>query len=229
VIGTAARRLWLVAAAAGTVWPAASALAQTTGGGLPPRHEVVASVVGIGRVPLGATAADLTRPGGGSLPVFRAETRAAAGTGVEALVGLRVTEGFAVEVAGSWQRTEFQAEVSGDLEGAAPVVLTGPFTRLAINGSAVWTWRRRSRLPVFLRGGAGWMEELADGATASAIGTLGNVGAGVKYWWNDSPGRRVRVGLRAEARALIRVRGLTFGARTVSLAPAASAGFVIGF
>ena len=78
---------------------------------------------------------------------------------------------------------------------------------------------------VVVRGGAGWMREMAGWGTYAEDGAIGDLGLGVKYWWHtrarDDTGR---LALRVDARLAGRAGGIVIGARTFRVAPLVAAG-----
>ncbi|MCC7008573.1 MAG: hypothetical protein IT184_07125 [Acidobacteria bacterium] len=183
-----------------------------------------------GPAPLGTSSADLVRPNGEPLSVFRTDVRFGLGAGGEAGVAAFLSRRVGVEASGSWLRQQIRTTISDDYEGAAPVTLTQPMYRLAVEGALVVMLAQDPKSGVFLRAGGGWMQEMTDGATLAETGATAAAGLGMKYWWRDRPvGRGARIGLRVEARLLARTRGLTFGSRTWQFGPTGMAGLVVGF
>lgn len=193
--------------------------------------EAAFGVSWVGTMPTGDRSADLARPDGGPLSLFRTKVSIGPGPGAEVHVSKAVSPGFAAELSGSWTRLEIRTEIIADSEGAALVTATTSLSRIAIEGSGLWTLAGTSdATSFFVRAGGGWMRELAAGAVLAADGAVGNAGAGVKYWWGTSiPGRGRRWGLRVDGRAVLRWRGVDLGTRTVRVAPAASANLMIRF
>jgi hypothetical protein len=144
--------------------------------------------------------------------------------------GRSVGSRLAVEATGTWTFTTIRAKVSTDIEGAPDATLTEDLSRVSVEGSARWRLAGDARRGLYVRAGAGWMRELAAGATLSETGVIGNVGAAMKYWWGASSSvQRRRLGLRLDGRAVLRSGGVDLGEGGVRLAPAASANLMIGF
>lgn len=185
----------------------------------------------IGPMPHGERSADLTRPDGGALPLLGTTVSIGPGPGVEAHLARVLSDRVTVEATGTWISTEIRTRITSDFEDAPALTSSTSLTRLSVEGSALWTIATRGdRRTVFLRAGGGWMRELVGGAALAVDGAVGNVGAGVKYWWGTSiPGRGRRLGLRVDGRAVLRWRGVDLGTRIVRVAPAASANLMIGF
>jgi hypothetical protein len=178
----------------------------------------------------GDSDASLTRPSGGPLVLFKSDISLGPGPGAEIHFGRPVGARLAFEATGTWTLTTIRAKVSTDFEGAPDATLTENVSRFSVEGSALWRLAGSAKRALYLRGGAGWMRELAAGATLAQTGVIGNVGAAVKYWWGASSSvRRRRLGLRLDGRAVVRSDGIDLGESGVHVAPAASADLMIGF
>jgi hypothetical protein len=190
-----------------------------------PRVAIGASGVVLGPIPLGTASADYQTPGGDALSLFHTEGRLPTSGGVEGHVTVSVAPRVALEAAGAWMRPHLTARIGDDFEGADAVRTSLPLSRFSAEGAVLVAFARRGRAVWFVRGGAGWMREMAGWGTFAADGTIGDLGLGVKYWWRtrvrDDTGR---LGLRVDARLAGRAGGLVAGARAVRLAPLVSAG-----
>jgi hypothetical protein len=179
---------------------------------------------------IGSRDASHARPGGGPLLIFTSDLSLGAGPGIEAHFGRPIGPRLAVEATGAWSFTTIRTKVSGDIEGAPDATVSDDLTRFSIEGSALWRLAGGARRALYLRGGAGWMRELAAGSTLGGNGVIGNVGAAVKYWWGAASSvPRRRLGLRLDGRAVLRSGGVDLGSASVKVAPAASADLMIGF
>jgi hypothetical protein len=184
----------------------------------------------MGQMPFGERDASLTRPGGGSLRLFNSDISFGPGPGAEVHFGRPFGPRLAFEATGTWTLTKIRAVVSTDFEEAPDATLTEDLSRVSLEGSAVWRVAGGADRALYLRGGAGWMRELAAGATLAETGIIGNVGVAVKYWGGASSAiPRRRLGLRLDGRAVLRSGGVDLGATGVQVAPAASADLMIGF
>jgi hypothetical protein len=228
------RRGWRAAAvavliAAATVATAPAAWAQT--GSRTAGAELAAGALVVGAMSLGSSTADLLRPDGGPLTLFRSAARLNPAPGLELHVSAPVTSRVSVEATGTWVPTDVRTRITDDFEDVPDATLTTGMSRFSVEGSLLATLAGRgARTSVFIRAGAGWMREVAGGAALAADGVIGNIGAGVKYWWGTQPpvgGHRL--GVRVDGRAVLRWRGLSLGATAVRVAPAASADLLIGF
>ena len=195
-----------------------------------PRVDIAVTGALVGPVSFGQSSMDFLRPDGSVLSVFRAENRLAPGLGPEVHVAFPARRRLTVELSGSWNRGQLQSRISGDIESPGDVVLTQALDRVTAEGSLVWTWRVRGRTSWFVRGGAGWMREMADGGLLREDAVVVNAGAGLRYWWRARPrGMLRRVGLRFEGRASVRSSGLSLGEQAARVAPVFSGGLIFGF
>jgi hypothetical protein len=205
---------------------AAPAAAQTGLRG----YELSIGAVAMGAMPFGESDATFSRPSGSPLLVFNSDISMGPGPGAEVHFGRSVGSRLALEVTGTWTLTTIRAEVSTDIDSAPDATLTEDLSRFSVEGSALWRLAGDGKRALYVRGGAGWMRELAGAASLAENGVIGNVGASVKYWWGASTSvQRRRLGLRLDGRAVLRSGGVDLGVDGVRLAPAASADLMIGF
>ena len=205
---------------------AAPAAAQTGLRG----YELAVGVLGIGAMPFGESDGTFSRPSGNPVLVFNSEISLGPGPGAEVHFGRSVGARLAFEATGTWTFTRIRAAVSTDIDNAPDTTVTEDLNRFSVEGSALWRLSGDQRRGVYLRGGAGWMRELAGGGTLAETGVIGNLGAAVKYWWGaSSPVRRHQLGIRLDGRAVLRSGGVDLGVGGVRLAPAAAADLLIGF
>jgi hypothetical protein len=190
-----------------------------------PRVEIGGSALVMGPMSLGLASADYQTPRGDALPLFHADARMAASPGAEGRVTVSIAPNMALEAAGAWMRPHIVSRIDGDYEGAAAVTARLPLSRFTAEGAALVTIVRHGRTVWFLRGGAGWMREMAGWGTYAEDGVIGDLGLGVKYWWHtrarDDTGR---VALRVDARFAGRAGGIVTDARTFHVAPLVVAG-----
>lgn len=183
-----------------------------------------------GSVSYGSSNANETRPDGSVLPLFSTASRRSAGTGLEGLLAVRLGGHAQAELSGTWSRADLQTTATGDFESAAATTSTLGVTAFTIEGAGLWLLPRVGKLQPFVRGGAGWLRELTSDRALTGDGTVANAGAGVKYlWYERSRGVVKRFGLRSDLRLVWRSGGLSLGTKSNLLAPAASAGVIIGF
>jgi len=221
--------LWLCAAVA-VAWPSA-AWAQATPAAAGSRPiELTVQGAWVGPASFGSANQTFLRQDGSSYTVFEAQSSLGSGVGVEANIGYPIGSRLQAEFTGSWSRSGLRTNIVGDVEDADNVTLTETIMRVSVEGGALWTLKTRARSTLFLRGGAGWMRELAGSGALAEDGLVANAGVGMKYWWGAStPGQQPRIGLRIEGRVAIRSAGVTLGERSVRVAPIASGGLIVRF
>jgi hypothetical protein len=184
----------------------------------------------MGAMPFDESDATFSRPSGSPLLLFNSDISMGPGPGAEVHFGRSVGSRLALEATGTWTFTTIRAKVSTDIDNAPDATLTEDLSRFSVEGSALWRVAGDAKRALYVRGGAGWMRELAGRATLAETGVIGNVGASVKYWWGASTSvQRRRLGLRLDGRAVLRSGGVDLGVDGVRLAPAASADLMIGF
>ena len=229
------RGLRVVLGALAVAAMASPALAQSTAQAASvrprtPRVDIAIQGAWIGPVSFGESSMDLLRPDGSPLTVFRSENRLASGLGTEVHVAFPARQRLTVELSGTWTRADLESRISGDIEDAEDVTVSEALDRVTAEGSLVWTWRTTRRTSWFVRGGAGWMREMAARGLLREDGVIVNAGAGLRYWWRERPrGALRRLGLRFEGRASIRSSGLSLGEQTSRIAPVFSGGLILGF
>jgi hypothetical protein len=178
---------------------------------------------------LDATSGDETQPNGTPFPLFAAQTRLDAATGLAAALSRQLAGPIAVEVDGSWRKPTYRTTVTSDAEGATLVDATNVATEVTVAGAVVVTLARQSHLQPFVRMGGGWRRELSEDRTLSANGRLVMIGGGVKYWMGGR-GFGGRLGLRVDVGVLGRSGGLDLqGTGTFHFAPAAGASLSVRF
>jgi len=171
---------------------------------------------------LGALSGDETQPNGAPFPLFTAQTRLDATTGLAAVLSRRIGGPISAEADGFWRKPTYRTTVTSDAEQATLVDATNGATEYAVAGAIVVTLARQSRLQPFVRAGGGWRRELSGDRTLSADGGLVMVGGGVKYWMGGR-GSGGRLGLRVDVGVLGRSGGLQGGPGAFHFAPAAGA------
>jgi hypothetical protein len=179
---------------------------------------------------LAAISGDETRPNGAPFPLFTAQTRVDAATGLAAALSRQLAGPISVEADGSWRKPTYRTTVTADAEPATLGDATNGATEFVVAGAVVVTLARQSRLQPFVRVGGGWRRELSADQTLSADGRLVMIGGGVKYWMGGR-GFGGRLGLRADVGVVGRSGGLGLpGATgTFRFAPAAGASASLRF
>lgn len=216
----------MVAAAGGT------ASAQPRSAGRPARVELGVGLTWIGVASIGGSDANETTPGGGSSRLFSTSTDLGAAPGVDARVGVRLTDLLQIEGAASYSTPSVRTTIGNDVETSDLTIATEAVKQIVVEADVlVFLSRQRAgkRGTPFISAGAGYLRQLHEGATLVQTGRTFQAGGGVKFVLaarNRSPLKTV--GVRADARAVARVSGVTLDGRT-HLSPALGAGLFFGF
>jgi hypothetical protein len=225
--GVPMRRVSLLAACGAwlTLVSAAPALAQTPQPSLWHRIDITIAAEGIGSSALASKDVTLVAPDGSPYLLYRTSDRLSAGKGVELHIGVPLFGHVRAEASGSFSRSQLRTSLSGDVEGADAVTATSRLSRFTVEGSAMWLIKDDGRLHLFVRGGGGWMRELAANDALSRDGGIASVGGGMIWWWRPQ-GLLIfkRFGLRAEAQATGRRSGMWFGNHDIKVAPVVTVG-----
>ncbi len=180
---------------------------------------------------MGNMDATAATPGGGSFRLFSSSATLGAAPGVDARIGVRLTDRLQIEGAGSYGMPRLRTSVANDIEAGAATIME-PTKQLLVEGSVLVSfkpWRADRRRAPFVAGGAGYLRQLHEGATLVQTGPTFHAGGGVKFAMvNRSRTRLKSVGLRLEARALARPGGVALDGR-MHLAPALGAGLFLAF
>jgi hypothetical protein len=213
-----------------SVVPVRAQTASPTG---PGRLEVAFGGAWIGGTTLGSRDANETTSADTSFRLFASSTDLASGSGLDAHVGVRVMQRLEVEAFMTYTKPELQTRVDSDFEPSnAPLTITDTVRELTIGGAALWyprVPRLGSRLRLFVRGGLGGLRQLENNGTLIVTGREYEAGAGVKImlvsrasgWWKG-------IGARADARAVIRQKGVAFD-DNAHVSPAISASVFVRF
>ena len=221
------RRLVLLAALA--IVPASAAAQQAPPS---PSRPIELSLGGtfLGPSSAGSATASLITPGGGSLDVFKVDSTFGIGYGGEVVLGFRIAPRLWIEGAGGFTRTTARSEISDDVENAPSVTLEETMSRVSAEGAVRIDIADRGATVWFVRGGGGWMRELAGGNSLADDGFVFSAGGGVRHWFRENGSGAVkRIGLRLEGRLVMPTRGIEFGSRTVRLTPAGAGAVIFGF
>lgn len=193
-------------------------------------REVSAGGQLIGPATLDSTTASLLRPDGSALVIFRTENTIGPGLGLETNLGFRISGGVWGEVNGAWSRTQLRTRVSDDVESVGAQTITGTLFRFSVEGAVLRYFAEQETLSFFVRGGAGWMRELAGDSVLVEDGVVAHAGVGFRHWFREyARGRLRKAGVRVEFRANIRSAGVSFGEQKLRVSPAAAGNLVFGF
>ena len=210
---------------------APAAQAQSAARPEPGRFEFAVGPLWVGRQTLGASDATLTTGVGGTLPLFSTSTELSSMAGIEARIGVRVTRALEAEASASYGKPHLRTAIGNDTENAASVTATDAMQQFTVGGGVLWYLPRRgaSRLAPFLTGGAAYLRQLHEDATLVATGKMSQFGGGVKYLLRARDRNRLKgVGVRIDARAVLRSKGIAFDDRQ-HFSPAAGASLFVRF
>lgn len=212
---TARRAVILVASVVANLSTAGVARAQ--GLILPGRFEIGVGAHWIGQESLGARDATETVSNGTSTRLFSTSSDLSSVPTVDAHIGVRLTRSFEAEISGAYGAPTLESMISNDVEATGTVNVTEKVSQFTIGGGLLYylPMKTPTRWVPFVTGGAAYVRQLHAGGTLDATGETYQLGGGVKYLFRSHP-RRVRVvGIRADALAVARVRGVAFdtGAR----------------
>jgi hypothetical protein len=178
----------------------------------------------------GSADANLTTPAGTPKPLFSVATRLRPEIAMHANFAVHVAGPLRAELSGTWGQATLHSNVTGDLEGAAPVTVSDKLKVITVQGAGVVSLARHSRVEPYVRVGFGWMRELTIDDALAGDGTIASAGVGVKYWgFERDHGLFKRFGLRSEARAVGRLGGLELGTKRRLISPAVGVSAIIGF
>jgi len=168
------------------------------------------------------------------LPLFSASTRLAGAPSVEGRIGWRLSSTLMVEGDASYGRPELQVTVTNDVEAgltSSSVTAAERIEQFTVGGSVVWyaPVRQSSRFAPFLTAGGGYLRQLHETATFVQTGRYYQFGGGLAFPLTSRPvGRLKSVGVRIDARGLVRVDGVAFD-RNARIVPAAGGSLFVRF
>ena len=150
--------------------------------------------------------------------------------GVNARIGKRVWRAFELEASGSYSRPELRSTTSGDVESTPDLTATDRLRQITVEGAVLFSsprWRIGRATP-FLSGGGGYLRQLHEGDTFGQDGQIYAFGGGVRVPLLSRNRRPRSIGLRADARAVVRARGVAPDGAS-HLSPAFSLSGYVGF
>jgi hypothetical protein len=210
-----------------------SASAQS-GTAVPGRLEFGGGILFVGAQSLGSRDATLTTGAGSTLRLFSSTSDLRAAAGLEGRVAVKVTRTLDVHASMSYAKPQLTTRVTNDTEDSTGATASESVQQYLVGGGIVWYVARRgsgSRIRPFIGAGAAYLRQLHDGATLVATGQSYDVGGGVKVLFaaRTAPRQRMKAaGVRLDARAVVRTKGITFDGRR-SIAPAAGASLFVRF
>jgi hypothetical protein len=220
------RRTGLGALASAIVLAGGTAAAQSPAS--PARVEIGIGPLWMGGHRLGSSDATETTSSGSSFRLFSSSAKLSSGRAAEARIGVRLTRAIAVEASAAYGSMPLAISISNDTENGAPVTATERIQQVTAGVGVLWYVGRRravpSRAAPFVSAEAGYMRQLHESLTLVEAGHVFQVGGGMKYsLLSRSRGSLKGAGIRVDARALLRSKGVAFDNRThASLALGAS-------
>ena len=209
-----------------------AAWAQQSTGAEPGRIELSAGMLWVGHQALGSTAGNETTSTGTSLRVFSTSSDLAGAAGVDGRVGVRLSRALVAMAEASYTKPPLRVAISNDIENSTLVTAIETTQQFMIGGAILWYLPFRfsaSRAAPFVTAGGGYLRQLHEGATLVATGRYYQFGGGVTYPFASRPNRVLKgLGLRAEARAIVRQQGVAFDT-SAHLAPTLAAAFFARF
>jgi hypothetical protein len=216
----------LAAFAMGTPVPVAAQPAAPAG-----RIELAGGVGWIGRSAFGSQDANETTSSAGTLRLFGASTELAAAPDVEARFAVRLTRAIDLEANGSYGRPELRIRIQNDSElTAAPAALRSSIHQFTAGGDVVVYpgWSIGSRGRAFVSAGAAYVRQLENDGALIVSGLAVDAGGGVKWLLASRAGRLKGLGVRVDARALVRRKGVALDDR-MHISPAVGGSVFLRF
>jgi hypothetical protein len=207
-------------------------LAQTAPAAAPrrPREFAVGGLFS-GPASMGSSdASELGPSGAPSLTLFTTTNGFGVGGGVELMLGWQLRPALWFEVAGGLLKTTLRTRITDDFEGVADQTLSAGATRFSAEGALLWYLKDRGKTAWFVRAGGGVMREAAGDLSLADTGFIANGSIGYRHWWRmNVTGTFKRMGIRVEARGVLRAGGVMLGSRSVTFGPAGAVQLVFGY
>jgi hypothetical protein len=191
-----------------------SAAAQPAQAG---RIEVAVGAGWTGRTAFGTQDASETTSTAGTFRLFGASTELAGAPDVEAT--------------GSYAKPELRTTIQNDSElTPPPAALTSPVSQFTAGGAVVLYpgWSVGSRGRAFVEGGAAYLRQLENDGALIVTGLSMDAGGGVKWLLASRGGRLKGLGVRVDARAVVRRNGIAIDGGT-HVSPSVSGAFFVRF
>jgi hypothetical protein len=218
-------RLVAFAVAVASLAPALPVRAQDSG-----RLELSAGGGWTGGFTLGAANATESSAAGTPVTLFGTTTTLAPVLRLDGRVGWRLTRALTAEAEGSLGRPELRIAIANDIEGGAATTVVERVEQFTIGGALRWRLAHAPRrLLPFVAGGAGYLRELHENATLVQTGRYYAFGGGVVAVISARPASVLKAtGIRIDARAIVRVKGVAFD-ESAHVSPVVGASFFVRF
>ena len=199
---------------------------------IPGRLELGAGLLWMGAQPLGSRDANLTTGTGSTLRLFGSTSDLRPVAGFEGRVGVRLTRAIEAEVLASYATRQLRTRVSNDTENSAGATIIESVQHYNVGAGVIWyalAQKSGARAHPFVTAGASYLRQLHEAATLVAAGQTYYVGGGAKLFLASRSRKRLKVvGVRFDARAVVRTKGITFDGRR-SISPAIGASLFVRF
>jgi len=195
-----------------------------------PGFEISGGIEWMGGASFGTVNANEVVASGGAFPLFKVTNELGGTLGVNARIGKRVWRTFELEGSGSYSRPELRSTTTGDVESAPDLTATDRLRQITVEGAVLFTtprWRIGRAAP-FLSVGGGYLRQLHEGDTFAQDGRIYAVGGGARLPFLSRTRRPRSLGLRVDARAVVRTRGAAPDGAS-HLSPAVSLSGYVGF
>jgi hypothetical protein len=202
--------------------------AQTSAAG---RVEASIGAIWIGHQALGEIAANETTSTGAPFRIFTASSDLAAAAGFDGRIAVRVLRSLEAALDASYTKPQLKTTLANDIENAPPVTAIETMQQAMVGGSVNWypPIGATSRLAPFVTAGGGYLRQVHEAGTLLQTGHYYQFGGGVKYLLFSHPGAHVKgLGLRVDARAVLRAKGIAFDDK-MHAAPAIGAAAFVRF
>jgi hypothetical protein len=192
-----------------------NAQAQTPSRPDAPRLVVSAGLVAARGYAIGARSAELRRNStitADPFTLFRTESNIDGAAGFDVRVAYALSRAFSIEAAATFSRPSLGVRVFQDSEGTLDSRVSESIDQYTVEVSGLWQFPGRpfgAKARPYAIGGAGYLRQLHEDRVLVETGQLGFGGGGVQYWLRRNAGKRA-IGIRGEACAVFRTRGIDF-------------------
>ena len=145
------------------------------------------------------------------IPLFHAESSFEHAFGTEARVGFALTRTLAVEAGASFAQPNLAVDISQDSESGPVRIADEHVTEFIIDLNVNWQvpgFRVGPHGRPYVLAGGGYLRQLYEDRIKVETGSVAYVGGGVRYWFRGGDATHRALGLRAEARLLMRRGGI---------------------
>ena len=218
----ATRKVWrrLVVGVCGLLVPAATAIAQEDRPVVrPSRAEVGVGIGWVGQSDLGTRDAIFTGNSPGAEPepfvFFRVNERTRSGLVGSGWAGVNLTDSVGVEVGFAYSQPSLKTTITDDVEDAADTsIVTATFNQTQVEGNILYHFNKarydNDRTVPFVFAGAGVIKQRDTSEGIDETAQLYQAGLGFKWFSKIRQLRARGIGLRFDARYVLRDGGVDF-------------------